>query len=430
MKLKGVIFISIIIFLILTSFFIIKYSGFTIQNTSSKVTVDDGIIIIYDEFNGTTTAFLFLNDSELESIENMTLENTNYGKIIFNENVNLTQDVVANYLNLNNNVNISFNEIEINTTKLTSLEKPATLYLYGLNFSNPRILRDGEICSSTICQIIDYSGGTLIFNVTNFTVYSAEEIPGVVTPPIGEGGGVTKISNFILDKDLIKVSLKQGETKRETIKITNTGKTVLDITINPEFVGKFMAISEDSFSLKLQESKTINIDIFAKENEIPDAYIGRIIIKGGGITKFINSIIEVIEKTPLFDVSVDIISKEIIAGRQVEANINMANKGDLKKIDILVYYAIKNFQGDILSFKEESIFIEDELSIKRKLRVPSNAPFGAYVFYTRVSHGNISASGTDVFMVNEGISLLNTILILSIIILGILIYLLKRNKKR
>lgn len=426
MKFKWVIFILIIIFLIL---FGIKYSGFSIQNTPSRITVDQGIIVVYDDFAGSTTNFLSLNDLELESIENVTLEIINYGKIIFNENINLTRDVVSNYLNLNNNINLSFNKIEINTSKLTSLEKPATLYLYDLTFSNPRILKNGEICPSTTCKQQSYSGGTLIFNVTNFSIYSAEEIPGIIASS-SSGGGVAPTSNFILNKDLIKVSLKQGETKREVINITNTGQTILDITIKPEFVGKFMVISEDLFSLKPKESKIINIDIFATENEISGAYVGRIIINGGGITKIINSIIEIQEKKPLFDVSVDVISKEVNPGEQVEAKINVINKGDIKQMDILVYYDIRNFQGDILSFKEESIFIEEELNIKRKLRVLSDANFGAYVFYTKISHGDVSAFGTDVFMVSDKIKSFNIILIVLIIILIISIYFLQKHKKR
>lgn len=429
MKFKRVIFILAIILMVFSIFFVIKYSGFSIQNTISQVTVDQGIIVLYDEFNGSTTDFLYLNDTELESIENMILENTNYGKIIFSEIINLTENTENNIIDLDSNVNISFNKIGINTTNLTSLRKNATLYLYNLTFSNPRILRNGSICPSSICQIINYfpSTGTLIFNVSNFTTYSAEETPGVEIPP--SGGGAVRVSDFSLDRDLIKISLKQGETKREEIIIKNIGNTRLNLTIESS-LKQFMAISEESFLLNAGETKTINIDFFAKENEIPDAYIGRILVEGDGITKAINIIIEIKEKKPIFDVSVDVKTKEVNAGGEVEANINIVNLGDLENIDVLVYYAIKDFQQNILSFKEESIFIRNDANITRKLRVPASAPFGAYVFYSKISYGNISASGADVFMVSEKIRLFNLILIILVIILAILIYLIKKRNKK
>ena len=50
--------------------------------------------------------------------------------------------------------------------------------------------------------------------------------------------------------------------------------------------------------LKKGETKTINIDIFAKEDEIPDSYIGKIIVRGkdtngNSMEKIINVIIEI-----------------------------------------------------------------------------------------------------------------------------------------
>ena len=136
--------------------------------------------------------------------------------------------VENNFVDLDGNANISFNKLEINTTKLTSLEKSATLYIYNLTFSDPRVLRDGGVCPSSICTENSYSGGLFSFNVTNFTIYSAEETPvdAPASGPSGGGGAILKTS-FTLNKDLIKVLLKQGETKREVIEIKNSLKIVI-----------------------------------------------------------------------------------------------------------------------------------------------------------------------------------------------------------
>jgi len=83
-------------------------------------------------------------------------------------------------------VDISDNLIEINSTILSALNKPAVLTLYNLQFTNPRILRNGILCPESICVKLNYNGGNLIFNVTGFTYYSAEETPGGET---GGGGG-------------------------------------------------------------------------------------------------------------------------------------------------------------------------------------------------------------------------------------------------
>ena len=72
-------------------------------------------IILYNEYIGSTrgdsTEF---NDSTYEDIQNLSniiLENTTYGKIVFNEAINMTDDLINNdnLLDLDANTNISFN---------------------------------------------------------------------------------------------------------------------------------------------------------------------------------------------------------------------------------------------------------------------------------------------------------------------------------
>ena len=55
-----------------------------------------------------------------------------------------------NIVDLDNNMNLSYNYTESNTTALTNLEKPATLYLHGLSFNNPRILRNNDVCPVSV----------------------------------------------------------------------------------------------------------------------------------------------------------------------------------------------------------------------------------------------------------------------------------------
>ncbi len=256
--------------------------------------------------------------------------------------------------------------------------------------------------------------------------YTSVEAPSPVIPitPSPSGGGVSTITTgFTLNRDLIKVLVKQGESEREIVIIKNLGSTSLDIVFELDELRKFMAVSEESFTLIGKSSKSIFIDIFAKEAEPPEAYTGRIIVKDNtGATKIINIIIEIKERKPVFDVRVDLLSKEVSAGRKIKARFNVVNFGDLENIDILLYYSIRDFEGNLLSFKEESVLIKDKLNIVRELRIPKDTLVGDYVFYLKASYGNITASATDSFKVTEK-RLISTFLIL-FIILSIVIILL------
>ena len=133
--------------------------------------------IIYSEYNGSfkgvSTYFYNLSYTELQNLSDIKLENLEYGRMVFNKAINLTddEDFLDLILNLDVNSNVSFNRIDLNSTALPNFNISTTLYLYNLTFSDPRVLRDGSVCPSSICTENSYSGGTFSFNVTNFTIY-------------------------------------------------------------------------------------------------------------------------------------------------------------------------------------------------------------------------------------------------------------------
>jgi len=137
-------------------------------------------LIVINHFSGETTD---LGEVNLSHVENLTFEEITSGKIRFSDSINL-----SGIDNINDYIKISNNRIEINSSGFPALNKSATLDLYNLTYNNPRILRDGEVCPSNICKIVNYSNGKLIFNVTQFSVYSTEETPDEPTSS-GDGGG-------------------------------------------------------------------------------------------------------------------------------------------------------------------------------------------------------------------------------------------------
>ena len=169
-------------------------NGETAKNITFTVNLTK-FTVTYNEFDGslkgTSTDFNKSSYEDLQNLSSVVLENTDHGKIEFNEAINLTDDsdLTDNQIDLDNYINISSNRIEVNSTALPNFNKSATLYLYNLAFSNPRILRDEVVCPSTICIQNSYSGGTLSFNVTGFTVYSSEETPTDEEVGGGAGGG-------------------------------------------------------------------------------------------------------------------------------------------------------------------------------------------------------------------------------------------------
>jgi uncharacterized protein (TIGR03790 family) len=123
-----------------------------------------GELPVYSNFDGNTTNILRIIDRT--NITNLTLEKLNIGRIDFLQKTNVSG------LNLNSYIIISENFISLDSNNLKELNVSANLTLNNLKFNyTPVMMKDNSKCSS--CVILNYTNGTLKFNVTSFTSYFA-----------------------------------------------------------------------------------------------------------------------------------------------------------------------------------------------------------------------------------------------------------------
>jgi len=393
-------------------------------------------IISYNEYansnKGKSTDFNASTYEDIQNLSNIVLENTGAGKINFNVAINVTNDLdlTDNKVDLDIHVNISSNRIELNSTALPNFNKSATLYLYNLTFSTPRILRDGAVCPSSICTQNSYSGNTLSFNVTSFTVYSSEETPTDAgdTGGGGTGGGGGGLS-FTVSVDEIIISLKQGEIKTEEITIKNQVNSRLSFSVISD-MGEFVKIIEENFELGPKEEKTIFIDFIAKENTIPELYLGNLFIETGEEKREIPITIEVESADALFDIKVEI-PKEfriIKPGDVLPVAVSIFNIKGPEPVDVEITYQIRDFKNEVLLENKETFTVEEKKNFIRNFKIPNNAKEGAYILYTTIVYNEKTASSTAQFII--AISLIRNILIfLFIIILMIIIIILYNTEK-
>ena len=417
--------------------------GTTIKNVTfaANSTI---FIILYSEYagsnKGSSTDFNASTYEEIQNLSGVVLENTNSGKITFNEAINLTadSDFSDRVLDLDTNTNISFNRIELNSTALPNFDKSATLILYGLSFSNPRILRDGSVCSSSICTQNSYSGGDLSFNVTGFTIYSAEQTPSEEPPPPGNGGGggggvVTVTETIKLDKDVISITLKQGETKSEEVVISNVGTSTKRIDLIILDIQDFVKLIEESFDLNAGESKIIRLDFIAGENTLPDLYQGKLIVRSGNIEKEVLIAIGVEYRGFLFDISVEIPDSflEVVPGEELLANIQLLRLGGERKVNVLLEYLIRDENGNSIVSDTQTISIETRASFVKKLKIPKDVNEGDYLLYVKATYNDQLASASAWFKVRQKflfekiLSPLAIVLIVAIIIMIIILLLMR-----
>ena len=186
----------------------VNFAGFGIQNSSgntflnstaeSEVATGFGILFtstsINNSFNNTDIRTNGTGISTGSLARDNRFSNVNF--IRPNGTINTQGNFsVLNATNVTQTfLNITSNNIFLNSTAISFLNISALLTLRNINLSDPQPTIDNDddgtfgFCSEPRCTEISYSNNVFIFNVTSFTTYSSQETP---TAP-GQGGrGVT-----------------------------------------------------------------------------------------------------------------------------------------------------------------------------------------------------------------------------------------------
>jgi hypothetical protein len=141
--------------------------GTTFDLPGDNGTTESCDCVVSTNFNGTTTN---LTGNNLSNLENVVLEIWPIGTVQFQQNI-----TIERCLDLDTHAGIGEYYTSIDSSQISEFNKSANITLYNVSFVDPQIMADGSLCNSSVCTLINYSGGIFVFNVTHFTNYSVEE---------------------------------------------------------------------------------------------------------------------------------------------------------------------------------------------------------------------------------------------------------------
>lgn len=410
------------------------YANNTLAFTNStaraiSVNASLGWFVCTSKYNGTTTnltAMIILGKTYMGAISNLTLEIAKYGKIEINETLNISRDLcfygdnvsyIDDYSDIFTSASPLYNVV-YSKWQVPELNKSAIISFYNLSinstnvYSNPRIVRNNATCPSSECAVESYSNGTLRFWVSYLgAVYSAEETPAAapVTPAAEEagaaagGGGVERAKKIEVDRNEIKVLIRQGESRREQIIVTNIWKEKINVIITAFGIENFVKASPRDFELKAGESKIVHLEFSAEADTNPNLYFGSIKIKGSDDERIISAIIEVASKAPSVGTIIDIPQKyqNLMPDDNIVFNVLLYNVGIEKSADVLVEYTIMDIYGKIYASDEEKMSIMGQEGFTRSIKLPANLPFGDYILYAKTTYKGAVSSSSMKFSVGR-----------------------------
>ncbi len=232
-------------------------------------------------FDGETTD---LFNADLSNIHNLILEKTQFGKILFLEDISLGQNK-----DLVNNVIINESLVAVNSNNIPELNKKARITLRNQEyFSKPEIFGSPEFTSEVSlingvcedCNLISFSQGptkegVVVFEVTGFSSYAVkdsgqnEEIEGLCEN--GEKGGIN-LRLIEPDKEVslaedFEVRLKTKEDEDLVAEITLVDKDGKEVLGEKEDINE----EESEFAFELDDvdegEYTLFVKVYEEDNE-------------------------------------------------------------------------------------------------------------------------------------------------------------------
>jgi len=218
--------------------------------------------------NGLTSPVLDLNETERQSVTNVTINQSTFGGIDFGSNTLNFSGVI----NLEDVFNISNGLISVDTDTFPGLNKSATLSMKGLNFTKAPLIftssgfkstADNASCPSSLCSNITYdvANGILRFDVAHFTTFFAVTNTTNGAPSITSNTvtSATKNQQYTYDVDATD---PDGDTLTFSLTTAPTGMSIGSssglITFTPTSLGNFSVAVQVSDG-SLTDSQSYNL---------------------------------------------------------------------------------------------------------------------------------------------------------------------------
>lgn len=211
-------------------------------------------------------------------------------------------------------------------------------------------------------------------------------------PSVGVKSFSLNSGDFELGLARFSIDLLPDQTKVREFRIKNTGTEVLTSNIENPDLQDLVLLNTNKFILAPKGKKNIKMAFTGSKLGY---FKGKLIILADELRKELPITINV-SKKPLFDIKVDVLTKDIKPGEDVKANITLLNFGELP-VDVYLNYSIKDEKGNILETKLETLAAPLERVIQRELQAPEKE--GKYRFHAIITYELEKAESEDSFNV-------------------------------
>jgi len=293
-----------------------------------------------------------------------------------------------------------------------------------------------ETCPSlgyTCGSVADGCGKTLSCGTcaSGYTCTSGTCVADTVTPPSGPGGGTTPgVTDITVTPSSINLDLAINTNKQQVISVKNLKTTATTISISQSGLTNMVILEETSLTLQPDEIKSFNV-VFVALNET-GIFTGSINI--GGVQVLVS--LNIKTKLLLFDSNIVVLNRnyKVSQGSDLRTRVTLIPMGDPERLDVLLNYVIKDYQGKVYLTQSETVLVEKKMNFRKNFGTGS-LPLNEYIVGLELVYsGGVAPSSAHFEIVEKtATDFLGTIvfiLLLFILIILILIIILVIRRKR
>ena len=137
----------------------------------------------------------------------------------------------------------------------------------------------------------------------------------------------------------------------------------------------------------------------------PEVYSGIITLKGTHgtqtVTKGATMVLEIESQEVLFDASIDLAKKTVVAGDELKIAITLFNLQAIAPAKVTLIHTLLDMGNNILYEIEETVSVDARASFSKSIPIAETFPPGQYLYSLKVIYLNSFASATELITVEK-----------------------------
>ncbi|MBT4165649.1 hypothetical protein HOE04_01270 [archaeon] len=221
------------------------------------------------------------------------------------------------------------------------------------------------------------------------------------------GGGLiyyfnisNKTNKFDLDVLFLKMTVEEGGSAVNYIKVQNTDSVKNSFAININEVNDLIELKERKFDLNPNEEKNIEV-IFETKDFNEGVYVGELEIISDGEIQTVPVVLEIQSKEVFFDSNIDLFPKgqDIISGEKINSEIKIFDLSNVGKTKVKLDYFIKDFKGGTIVAESEDLIIDGDYAFFKTLNLPKSVNVGNYVLVVIIDYKDSIGTSSEYFKI-------------------------------